>query len=137
MSDIPEDSNVPKKRFTAPCYQYIIWHADLTRDTQTKEEYAEEHGVNRKTLWRWEQLDGFWEEVDIVRKEFMKGMTTDVIKAVYRDSLSGKPKAQELFLTISGHYVKKSEVKNTGRQELVVKPEDEAEARKALEGLDV
>ena len=117
--------------------KYIIWHADLERESQTKKDYSSEHSVSLTQLWRYEQMPGFWEEVDKIRLEFMKGLTTDVIKAVYRDSLGGKAKQQEIFLTMSGHYVKKSEVKQTGRTEFVMTDDDEKEVDDALDGMDV
>jgi len=101
-----------KQHWTARQRRYMEIKAD-PMEMRTQQEIAKELGVKRQTLWNWEQIEGFWGEVnDIIHEHGDKGLSS-VIQAVHRKATRGDMNAARLYLQWLGELVEKQEQKHS------------------------
>ncbi len=72
--------------WTEPQRQHIAWCATPKgqREPATQQEWAEQLGVNRRTLNRWEKLPGFWEEVRTLVEQDVLQAFPDILGALVK-----------------------------------------------------
>lgn len=71
---------------------------DLDGVKWSKEDYAEKIGVNPSTLWRWEQTDGFWNEVSLRVPQYIHRWIPKMTNAMVGRALKGDVQAYKLLL---------------------------------------
>ncbi len=105
--------------WTARQRKYMETLADPT-DTREKKAIAKALGVKRQTLWNWEQLEGFWEDLGKLIHELGDRGLGDVIKAVCRKASRGDVPAAKLYMQWLGELIERSEQKHAfaGRPEI-------------------
>lgn len=71
--------------------EYITWLAlpSRLREPLTQEMLAAEMGVNASTLWRWQKLPGFQQELERLIRESMKGPLNEVVGSFLDEAKKG------------------------------------------------
>ena len=104
------------EKWTPRQLEYIGWCAtprDL-REPRSREELAKQFKCAARTLHRWQNLPGFWDEVDRLIKKWVGERTPDILDAmVGKAMLGGKEKngdvpAARLVLGYAGKYAEKA-----------------------------
>lgn len=75
---------------------------DVEGTKWTKEEYAERIEVNPSTLWRWEQIDGFWDEVSLRAPNYIHRWIPRMTQAMVAKAMKGDVAAYRLLLQQAG-----------------------------------
>ncbi len=99
--------------------KYMETLADPT-DTRDKKAIAESLGVKRQTLWNWERLEGFWEDLGKLIHELGDKGLGEIVKALWRKAARGDVAAARLYLQWAGELIERSEQKHAfaGRPEI-------------------
>jgi len=120
-------------RKQAEFWRFIKWislPADL-REPKTQKELAKELEVDYATLSDWKKVEGFWEEVRKLRKEWIQDKVSNILLGVYGKALKGDVNAAKLLLEYAGEFIERKEFKHYIEEEL--SEEEKEEIKKALE----
>ncbi|MHA1225141.1 MAG: phBC6A51 family helix-turn-helix protein [Candidatus Hodarchaeales archaeon] len=116
--------------------KFVRWMAlpSPVREPQTQLELAKELGVDFTTLSRWKRVEGFWEEVGKIRKEWGRERTPTVILGLYKKAIAeGNAAEVKLWLKYFEDWDEKQVVKLEGEIERKLNKEDRKLLEKALE----
>ncbi len=86
--------------------EFISWTAlpVSERHPGTQKELASQFGVSEWTLSQWKLRNGFWLEVEKIRKEWGRGKTPDVLAGLLEKAKAGDAPAARLWLEyVEGH----------------------------------
>lgn len=76
----------------------------------TKKEICAIVGISVVTLWRWEAIPGFLDDVYLLAHHYCKEGLPRALRALSREAEKGDIRAIELLLKISGKYTDKQEL---------------------------
>ena len=104
-------------RHSAEYKQFVEWLAlpVKEREPKTQKELAEQLGLSEWTLSQWKLRDGFWPEVEAIRKGWGKGKTTEVLNGLYQKALSGNASEVKLWMQIMENFAEKNKTDLTTR----------------------
>ena len=112
--------------------KFIDWLAQgkHTRMPHTEELFAEQIGVNRRTLYRWKQgqngftRDEFWEAVTARARELLTEALSDVYESLKAEALKGSYQHTRLILEMAGEYTEKKIVEGGDNPLLIIDGRD-------------
>ena len=84
----------------------------------TKEEIAEQCGVNTATLWRWRRNPKFQQAVNDLAYDILKDELPKVYNSMAKKAIKGNPKCIEMMLKFAGNFVEKTETTVNGSMDL-------------------
>jgi hypothetical protein len=122
------------RKFNNGQEQYIAWLAipRFERIPGTQAEFAKSIGVTDRTLRRWHDLPGFWDEVTAVSRQNLREGIGNIYGALRRAAESGSFQHIKLALELLGEHIDRLQVQ-TWQDEIIqllregkVKPEDVA-----------
>ncbi|MDF1498538.1 MAG: phBC6A51 family helix-turn-helix protein [Patescibacteria group bacterium] len=113
--------------------EFILFFATpkLLRDEETQKEFSKRIGVGEDTLSNWKQLDGFWDEVALLRKKMFKAKSTEVLSGLFLKARLGNAKEVELYWKIVEGWSDKVRIEDETPETLLEKTERES-IKKAL-----
>lgn len=103
-------TKVDIQQFTAAQRRYIEILAD-PREKRTQEEVAKEFNVTRAALYKWRKLEGFWNEVEKLRRDTTNLRMSRVWHALLNKCEEGNVAAMRLLFQLRGELVDKHEQK--------------------------
>ena len=108
LTEVAEGDTSP--RHETEFKEFIGWIALPIKERQpeTQKELAEQFGLSEWTLSQWKKRDGFWMEVNDVRKEWGKGKTPEVMNGLYERAKTGDPAAARLWLEVVENHTTRS-----------------------------
>ena len=105
--------------------EFVIWCATpetmrIKMGIEEQKDFARIYSVSERTLTRWKNQPGFWQEVGRLHLDSAKMRTGTVIMAIYKSALKGNPISQITWMKIFEGYTEKSETTNTNKVEVGV-----------------
>ena len=105
--------------------EFILWYAMPTAQKkvmqmETMEQFADGHGINRKTLTRWKDRPEFKPRVRDLRDKWAFEKSQEVIEAIYKSAIRGNDKSQKLWMQVFEGFSERTENVQTTRVELTV-----------------
>lgn len=94
--------------------EFVLWyampgHEKVKYGVETQEQFADMHGINRRTLTRWKNRTDFRKRIKELRDEWGKSRTSDIIAAIYKSAIKGNPLSQKLWLQYFEDFEEKSQ----------------------------
>lgn len=119
-------------RFSANQLKYINWLAmgKHTRKPHTEKLFAEEIGVNPRTLHRWKQGQNgftrqeFWEAVTARARELLTESLSDVYESLKAEAIKGSYQHTRLIMEMAGEYTEKKIVEGGDNPLLIIDGRD-------------
>jgi len=90
--------------FTKKQLQYQAWLSVPRQDRlpATKGDFAKSIGVTERTLTRWHDIDGWWQEVNSLAVGVLRSNVSAIIASVGSQAMLGSFKHQRLALQLVG-----------------------------------
>ncbi|GFP23352.1 hypothetical protein HKBW3S09_00819 [Candidatus Hakubella thermalkaliphila] len=96
------------RNWTPKQLKYIKFLAD-PEESRSKSQFAQEIKVSLRTLFRWQEKEGFWDAVYELAKVHLKGELAPVLRALARQARKGDVSAIKLILQQTGKLRKEPE----------------------------
>ena len=107
--------NAPK--WTPNQMEFQKWLAvpKFSRTPPSQDLYADSIGINRKTLYRWKNLDGFMDAVVALARQNLRDSLPDIYGALAREAIKGSAPLIKLALEVTGEHQEKLDVTSGGK----------------------
>lgn len=119
----PENARTSRKEGNGSYAEYIRWYAlprhdKIKEGLETQKAFAEYHGVDEKTLWRWSRRADFIPRAEELIRMWVKARKPDIVGAIYAAAMKGNPLSQMLWLKAFEGFTEKQEVVHSQKVEL-------------------
>jgi hypothetical protein len=113
----------PEKSWTPEQIRFIEWSAlpKYERFPPSQEMLAEELNVDRKTLWRWTQIEEFTEAVNAMARVNMVKQLPSIYGALLRKADAGHYEHIKLVMEMTGEYIKQQKNINENEGQMTVR----------------
>ena len=82
---------------------YIIWLANpFAHEPSSRAEMAEKLGVHETTVYRWQNIPGFWDEVNQQAEKMVRADVPKLLHAGVQHALAGKYEYWKTLLQMAG-----------------------------------
>ncbi len=122
--------DIRKKQEFQEFVEWIAQPAKL-RDPKDQIGLAQKLGVDNATLSDWKKVEGFWDEVRKLRKDWVQDKVSNILLGVYSKALKGDVNAAKLLMEYSNEFTETSEIKH--RIEGVLTAEQQEKIQQAIE----
>lgn len=103
--------------------QFIEWMAlpVKEREPKTQKELAVQFGLSEWTLSQWKLRNGFWPEVEKIRRSWAKGKTSEILEGLYKKAKEGHAAEVKLWLQYVEDYSEKTKSEVTTKSDFQLK----------------
>ncbi|MCA9367573.1 hypothetical protein KC887_04930 [Candidatus Kaiserbacteria bacterium] len=102
-------------------YQQWLALPKKLRQPKTVALLAKQFKVDPATMWRWSQKEGWWDAVNAIKREAIRGEYAEIMDALISKSKDGDVPAIKLFMEMIREYTPKQELTGDNGSLLTIK----------------